>query len=152
MQARASSPAWRPEAGCRRPEGESPILHVENRRPAAHRGCSRLPTSTLRLTLRFRVSRVGSHGAREEALFNPETHHRKEEPQHSLNNPEARLRRLLINAGLPEPEAQKTITLGDGLGTTIPDFYYHSPNEQLEGICIYLDGMHETIHGNVAHD
>jgi ATP-dependent helicase YprA (DUF1998 family) len=67
-----------------------------------------------------------------------------------LNNPETRLRRLLINAGLPEPEAQKTITLGGGLGMTIPDFYYHSPNEQLEGICIYLDGMHETIHGNAA--
>jgi hypothetical protein len=43
MSTRARTPAWRPE-------GESPILHVENRRPAAHRGCSRLPTSTLTLS------------------------------------------------------------------------------------------------------
>ncbi len=65
-----------------------------------------------------------------------------------LNNPEARLRKLLIKAGLPDPEAQKTITLGGGLGATIPDFYYHSPNDQIEGVCIYLDGMHGSIHGN----
>jgi hypothetical protein len=67
-----------------------------------------------------------------------------------LNNPEGRLRKLLLNAGLPEPEAQKIINIGGGLGTTIPDFYYHSPNDQVEGICIYLDGMHATIHGNAA--
>jgi ATP-dependent helicase YprA (DUF1998 family) len=67
-----------------------------------------------------------------------------------LNNPEGRLRKLLIKAGLPEPEAQRVINLGGGLGTTIPDFYYHSPNDQVEGICIYLDGMHTTIHGNAA--
>lgn len=67
-----------------------------------------------------------------------------------LNNPESHLKRLLIRAGLPEPEAQKCINLGGCFGTTIPDFYYHSPNDQFEGICIYLDGMHETNHGNTV--
>jgi hypothetical protein len=32
--------------------------------------------------------------------------------------------------------------------TTRPDVYFHAPNDQYEGVCAYLDGMGEHLHGN----
>jgi Domain of unknown function (DUF1998) len=63
------------------------------------------------------------------------------------NNAEARLQEMLKRAGFPEPEPQKRIDLGKPLGTTIPDFFYEPTNEDIEGICIYLDGLSKHLHG-----
>ena len=38
--------------------------------------------------------------------------------------------------------------MGKPLGTTKPDFFFEDPNEGLEGICVYLDGMSKHLHGN----
>ena len=65
-----------------------------------------------------------------------------------MNRTEARLRGLLIRAGFPEPEAQRSIPIGPPWGTTTPDFFYADPAERLDGICIYLDGLSGSVHGN----
>jgi hypothetical protein len=62
--------------------------------------------------------------------------------------PEFRLRDMLIRAGLGEPEAQKPIAIGQPWGRTVPDFFYPSPDNRHEGICIYLDGLSRHIHGS----
>jgi hypothetical protein len=31
---------------------------------------------------------------------------------------------------------------------TRPDVYFHEPNNQFDGVCVYLDGMSEHLHGN----
>ncbi len=64
------------------------------------------------------------------------------------NHTEARLRGLLVRAGFPEPEAQRAIPIGSPWGTTMPDFFYADPAERLDGICIYLDGLSDSVHGN----
>lgn len=64
------------------------------------------------------------------------------------NNAEARLQEMLKRAGFPEPVAQKRIDLGKPLGTTIPDFFYDPTNDDIEGICIYLDGLSKHLHGS----
>jgi hypothetical protein len=65
-----------------------------------------------------------------------------------VNRKESRLRRLLVRAGFPEPEAQRSIPIGPPWGTTTPDFFYADPAGRLDGICIYLDGLSESVHGN----
>lgn len=60
---------------------------------------------------------------------------------------ENRFKRLLAEAGLPVPTAQKRIVL-DSKHHTIPDFFYEGDNADEPGICIYLDGMSGHIHGN----
>jgi ATP-dependent helicase YprA (DUF1998 family) len=65
-----------------------------------------------------------------------------------VNEPEAVLKEMLLRAGFPEPLAQKPIDLGLPPGKTTPDFFYEDPNGDSEGICIYLDGLSEEIHGN----
>jgi hypothetical protein len=64
-----------------------------------------------------------------------------------VNNAEATLKELLLRAGFPKPIAQHSISLGKPLGTTTPDFFYEDPENDLDGICIYLDGLSEPIHG-----
>lgn len=61
-----------------------------------------------------------------------------------VNVAEARLRSMLLKAGFPEPEWQKSIHLGRPLGSTTPDAYY----EEDDRICIYLDGLSQHLHGN----
>jgi hypothetical protein len=68
--------------------------------------------------------------------------------QQPVNQSESRLYEMLKRAGFPEPIPQKTIELGKPLNTTKPDFFFDDPNEDLEGICIYLDGMSKHLHGN----
>ena len=60
---------------------------------------------------------------------------------------EQRFKRLLSEAGLPDPVAQKRIELGTNLYTQ-PDFFYAGEDTDEPGICIYLDGMAGHIHGN----
>jgi phage repressor protein C with HTH and peptisase S24 domain len=61
---------------------------------------------------------------------------------------EHRFQRFLEEAGFPMPDCQHRIDLGAGYGSTIPDFFYALDDEDEPGICIYLDGMSDHIHGN----
>ncbi len=63
-----------------------------------------------------------------------------------VNEAERRLRDHLQRAHFPEGEWQKPIDLGPGLGTTRPDVFF--PDDEGRGVCVYLDGMSEHIHGN----
>jgi len=64
------------------------------------------------------------------------------------NAAEETLRAMLDRAGLHGYEAQRRIELGPPLGATFSDFFYSDPDGFDPGICIYLDGMSERIHGN----
>ena len=66
----------------------------------------------------------------------------------ATNVAEARLQTIFDRAGFVSYESQKTIDLGHPLGRTIPDFYFEDPNDMFEGICVYLDGLSDHIHGN----
>jgi hypothetical protein len=63
------------------------------------------------------------------------------------NPPEQQLVAMLKAAGLVNFETEKPIALSGGI-TTRPDIYFHAPNDQYEGVCVYLDGMSEHLHGN----
>src|SRR5690606_8908056 len=63
------------------------------------------------------------------------------------NPPEQQLVALLKAAGMPMFETERPIQLSGGV-TTRPDVYFHEPNGQYAGVCIYLDGMSEHLHGN----
>ena len=63
------------------------------------------------------------------------------------NPPEQQLVAMLKAAGLVSFETEKPIELSGGV-VTRPDVYFHAPNEQFEGVCVYLDGMSEHLHGN----
>ncbi|WP_448600521.1 DEAD/DEAH box helicase [Thermoleptolyngbya sp.] len=65
-----------------------------------------------------------------------------------VNQAEAKLLAMFRRAGFADPIAQKSIDLGKPLGTTTPDFFYEDPNQIYDGICIYLDGMSQHLHGN----
>lgn len=63
------------------------------------------------------------------------------------NAPEQQLVRMLIAAGMPDFETEKPIKLSGGI-TTRPDIYFDAPNDLYAGVCIYLDGMSDHLHGN----
>jgi hypothetical protein len=63
------------------------------------------------------------------------------------NPPEQQLVAMLRAAGLSNFETERPIPLSGGI-TTRPDVYFHAPNDQYEGVCVYLDGMSEHLHGN----
>jgi len=63
------------------------------------------------------------------------------------NPPEQQLVALLKAAGLQAFETEYPIRLSGGV-ITRPDVYFHEPNDQYQGVCIYLDGMSEHLHGN----
>ncbi|MAC32072.1 MAG: helicase [Haliea sp.] len=67
--------------------------------------------------------------------------------QEPTNPPEQQLSALLKAAGLGQFETEKPIKLSGGI-TTRPDVYFHEPNDQYEGVCVYLDGMSSHLHGN----
>jgi ATP-dependent helicase YprA (DUF1998 family) len=69
-------------------------------------------------------------------------------PAQPVNEPESVLRRMLERAGFPQAEPQHPIDLGRPLGTTTPDFFFEDPSGRTEGICIYLDGMSDSLHGD----
>lgn len=63
------------------------------------------------------------------------------------NAPEQQLVALLKAAGLTSFETERPIPLSGNI-TTRPDVYFHAPNEQDQGVCVYLDGMSSHLHGN----
>lgn len=63
------------------------------------------------------------------------------------NPPEQQLVAMLKSAGMAAFETERPIQLSGGI-TTRPDVYFQEPNDQYEGVCIYLDGMSEHLHGN----
>lgn len=63
------------------------------------------------------------------------------------NTPEQQLVALLKAAGMPAFETERPIPLSGGI-ITRPDVYFDAPNEQYEGVCVYLDGMSGHLHGN----
>lgn len=65
-----------------------------------------------------------------------------------VNAAERRLRELLERAHLPAGEWQKRIELGLPLGATRPDVFFAGEDELDLGVCVYLDGLSEHIHGN----
>ena len=65
-----------------------------------------------------------------------------------VNEAEEVLKEMLSRAGLPGPTCQHEIDIGMPLGKTVVDFFYEDPGERYEGLCIYLDGLSQTIHGN----
>jgi ATP-dependent helicase YprA (DUF1998 family) len=73
------------------------------------------------------------------------------EGTHPVNEPERRLRHLLIAAGFEEGTRGEQLRLDRAIGTTTPDVIYraahHGPDE---GICIYMDGLSGHLHGNSA--
>ncbi len=67
-----------------------------------------------------------------------------------VNEAEATLKGMLGRAGFREGQWQRQIQLGPPLGTTRPDCYYELDGPEEPGICIYLAGLSEHIHGNPA--
>lgn len=63
------------------------------------------------------------------------------------NPPEQQLVAMLKAACLVNFETERPIALAGGV-TTRPDVYFHAPNDQFEGVCVYLDGMSQHLHGN----
>ena len=63
------------------------------------------------------------------------------------NQPEQQLVAMLKAAGLGNFETERPIELSGGV-VTRPDVYFHAPNDQFDGVCVYLDGMSEHLHGN----
>lgn len=67
--------------------------------------------------------------------------------QHAPTNAaENHLRHLLQAAHLPEGVWQHQISLGPPLGTTTPDVFYPG-DDMAPGICLYLDGLSDGLHG-----
>ena len=65
-----------------------------------------------------------------------------------VNQAETKLLHLLLAAGFEQGERNKQISLGGSLGTTTPDVIYRDPEGFHKGVCIYLDGMSNHLHGN----
>jgi hypothetical protein len=73
------------------------------------------------------------------------------EGTHPVNEAERRLRHLLLAAGFEEGIRGEQLRLDRAIGTTTPDVIYRTENhERDEGICIYLDGLSQHLHGNPA--
>ena len=64
------------------------------------------------------------------------------------NLAERELAAMLRRAGFHEFIAQHPIDLAKPLGVTTPDFFFADSDEPSGGVCIYLDGLSEHIHGN----
>jgi len=76
---------------------------------------------------------------------------RPEEGGLPVNEAERLLQHLLAAAGFAEGIRGEQIRLDRAIGTTTPDVIYRAPHHAKdEGICIYLDGLSNHIHGNPA--
>jgi SOS-response transcriptional repressor LexA len=59
------------------------------------------------------------------------------------------LSELLLAAGFEEGTRGEQIHLDATIGTTTPDVIYRAPHHDAdEGVCIYLDGLSDHLHGN----
>ncbi len=65
-----------------------------------------------------------------------------------VNEGEQILRDMLDRAGLAGGVWHHQIQLGLPLGTTSPDVFFPGDDEHDPGLCVYLDGLSEHIHGN----
>lgn len=66
-----------------------------------------------------------------------------------VNDAESKLRTLLLRTGFGEGVRGEQIRLDSVLGTTTPDVIYRGPgHDSDEGVCIYLDGLSQHLHGN----
>jgi very-short-patch-repair endonuclease len=73
-----------------------------------------------------------------------------------VNQAENRLKQMLAAAGLAggifqqQIQFHQKIDLGHQIGSTTPDVFFHGDQDDPEdrGMCIYLDGLSEHIHGN----
>jgi hypothetical protein len=66
-----------------------------------------------------------------------------------VNQAERRLHALLRAAGFEDGIRGEQIRLDRTLGSTTPDVIYRSPShDEDEGVCIYLDGMSRSLHGD----
>ena len=66
-----------------------------------------------------------------------------------VNLAEQKLRHLLLNAGFGEGVRGEQIRLAGTLSSTTPDVIYRDPDDDFcEGVCIYLDGMSNPLHGS----
>lgn len=71
------------------------------------------------------------------------------EGEYPVNEAERRLRHLLLAAGFEEGTRGEQLRLDRAIGTTTPDVIYRAPHHgPNEGICIYLDGLSASLHGN----
>src|SRR5690606_31235559 len=98
------------------------------------------------------LDRLDAWGARLAASHEIPPKQRSKEPSgydHPVNEAERRLRHLLLRAGFEEGIRGEQLRLDPAIGTTTPDVIYRAPHHgDDEGVCIYLDGLSEHIHGN----
>jgi ATP-dependent helicase YprA (DUF1998 family)/SOS-response transcriptional repressor LexA/ribosomal protein L40E len=74
---------------------------------------------------------------------------RQEVAVQPVNEAERRLLQLLRQAGFSDGTRGKQIVLDRAIGTTTPDVVYRADkHDEDEGVCIYLDGLSEHLHGN----
>ena len=66
----------------------------------------------------------------------------------ATNDAEKRLLKMLERAGFNGAVTQKEIQIGPPYGRTLPDVFFEDPNARILGVCIYLDGMSDRLHGN----
>jgi SOS-response transcriptional repressor LexA len=68
-----------------------------------------------------------------------------------VNLAETRLRELLLAAGFADGLRGEQLRLDPAVGTTTPDVIYRAAHhDDDEGVCIYLDGLSEHLHGDPA--
>jgi hypothetical protein len=65
-----------------------------------------------------------------------------------VNKAEDLLKGMLKRAGFPAGKWQYGIKLGKPLGSTSVDVFFEGDDEGDPGVCIYLDGLSEHLHGN----
>ena len=66
-----------------------------------------------------------------------------------VNEAERKLRYLLLEAGFSGGVRGEQIKLDPALGTTTPDVVYRGLHHgEEEGVCVYLDGLSDHLHGN----
>jgi hypothetical protein len=71
------------------------------------------------------------------------------EGTHPVNEAERRLRDLLRAADFEEGIRGEQLRLDRAIGTTTPDVIYRTVEHAAdEGVCIYLDGLSQHLHGN----
>lgn len=67
-----------------------------------------------------------------------------------VNDAERRLKQLLESARLTGGKWQERIILGAPLGSTTPDVTFEIDDLDEKPICVYLDGLSRTLHGDPA--
>ncbi len=65
-----------------------------------------------------------------------------------VNVAESALREMLSRAGFEEPTWHHRIPIGPPYHFTEPDCFYRGDDDDDRGVCIYLDGLSNHLHGN----